>query len=65
MVGGNRHHIQASIGLLMAQFWYIMDRKTVVDSVAMNNVSFSENHAFYCFLVHEGSLAMNMQSFPY
>ena len=44
---GNGHHIQASIRLLLAQFWYIMDCKMVLDSVASNNVSFSENHAFY------------------
>ena len=30
-----------------AQFWYIMDCKMVLDSVASNNVSFSENHAFF------------------
>ena len=37
----------------------------VLDSVACNNVSFSENHAFYCLLVHEESLTIEMQSFPY
>ena len=37
----------------------------VLDSIACNNVSFSENHAFYCFLVHEESLTIDMQSFPY
>ena len=37
----------------------------VLDFVASNNVSLSENHAFYCFLVHEESLAINMQSSPY
>ena len=37
----------------------------VLDSVACNDVSFSENHAFYCFLVHEESLSIDMQSSPY
>ena len=62
--GGNRHNIQGSIGQLLDQFWYTMGPKMVLDSVASNDVSFSENHAFYCFLVHEGSLTMNMQSSP-
>ena len=35
----------------------------VLDSVASNDVLFSENHAFYCFLLHEGSLTINMQYF--
>ena len=64
-LGGNRHHIQGSMGLLLAQFWYIMDPKMVLDSVTYNNISFSENHAFYCCFVHEGSLNINMQSSPY
>ena len=37
----------------------------VLDSVACNNVSFSEKHAFYCFLVHEEFLTIDMQSSPY
>ena len=57
-LGGNRHHIQGSIGPLLAQFWYIMDPKMILDSVASNNVSFYENHAFYCFFVHEGFLTI-------
>ena len=61
-LGGN-HHIQAGIWLLLALFWYIMGCKMVLDSVASNKVSFSENHAFYCFLVHEKSLTIDMQSF--
>ena len=64
-LGGNRRHIQGSMGLLLAQFWYLMDPKMVLDSVASNNHSLSENHAFYCFLVHEGCLTINMQSSPY
>ena len=65
-LGGNRHHIQGSMGPLLAKFWYIMDPKMVLDSVASNNLSFSENYAFYyCFLVHEGALTINMQSSPY
>ena len=51
--------------LRSAPFWYIRDCKMVLDSVACNNVSFPENHAFYCFLVHEESLTINMQSSPY
>ena len=35
--------------LRSAQFWSIMDCKMVLDSVACNNVSFSENHAFLLF----------------
>ena len=63
-LGGNWHHIQAGIRLLSAQFWYIMDCKMVLDSTASNNVSFSENHAFYCFLVHEESLTIDVQFSP-
>ena len=37
----------------------------VLDSVACSNVSFSENHAFYCFLVHEEFLTIDIQSSPY
>ena len=37
----------------------------VLDSVACNNVLFSENHASYCFLVHKESLIIDMQSSPY
>ena len=37
----------------------------VLDSVACNDVSFSENHAFYCFLAHEESLTIDMQSSTY
>ena len=37
----------------------------VLDSVACNNVSFSENHVFYCFLVHEEYRTIDMQSSPY
>ena len=49
--------------LRSAQFWCIMDCKMVLDSVACNDVSFSENHAFYCFL--EESLTIDMQSSTY
>ena len=37
----------------------------ILDSVACNNVSFSESHAFYCLLGHEESLTIDMQSSPY
>ena len=37
----------------------------VLDSVASNNVSLSENHAFYFFLVHKESLTIDMQASPY
>ena len=33
----------------------------ILDSVASNNVLFSENHGSYCFLIHEESLTINMQ----
>ena len=39
--------------------------KMVLDSVASNNVSFSENRAFYCLSVHEEYLTINVQSCPY
>ena len=42
-----------------------MDPKMVLDSVAYNNISFSETHAFYCFFAHERSLNINMQSSSY
>ena len=58
-------HVCAPSVLRWAQFWYIRDCKMVLDSVACNNVSFSENHTFYCFLVHEASLTIDMQSSPY
>ena len=37
----------------------------ILDSVAYDNVSFSESHAFYCLLVHEEYLTIHMQSSPY
>ena len=58
-------HVCAPSVLRSAQFWYIRDCKMALDSVACNNVSFSENHIFYCFFVHEESLTIDMQSFPY
>ena len=51
--------------LSSAQFWYIMDCKIVLDSVVFDNMSLSENHAFFfCFIVHEQSLTIDMQSSP-
>ena len=40
-------------------------RLSVLDSVACNDFSFSENYAFYCFLAHEESLTIDMQSSTY
>ena len=51
--------------LRSAQFRYIRNCKMVLDSVACNIVSFSENHAFYCLLVHEEFPTIDMQSSPY
>ena len=42
-----------------------MDPQMALDSVASNNLSLSENHVFYCFIAREGSLTVNMQSYPY
>ena len=37
----------------------------VLDRVASNNVSFSDNYAFYCLIVHKESLTINVQSCPH
>ena len=50
MCHGNRHHIEGRIGPLLAQFWYILDPKMELDSVASNDASFSENYAFFVSL---------------
>ena len=39
--------------------------KIVFDSVASNNVSFSDNHAFYCFTIHDSYLTIDVQYSPY
>ena len=36
----------------------------VMDLVASNNISFSKNHDFYCFLVYEEFLTINMHPYP-
>ena len=39
--------------------------KMVLDLVASNKVSFFANYAFYCFIVHEESLSIDVPSSPY
>ena len=58
-LGGNRHYIHTSIGLLSAQVYYIMDCKLALYSVAYDNVSLSENHVFIVFMYHESYFRFN------
>ena len=39
--------------------------KMVFDSVGSSDVLFSDNHAFIATLVHEESLSIDVQPFPY
>ena len=47
----SHYYIEGStdMGIIVKHFFC----KIVLDSMASNNVSFSENHDFYCFIVHD------------
>ena len=61
--GKNSHYyIEGStdMGIIVKLFC-----KIVFNSVASNNASFSDNHAFYCFIVHDKYLTIDVQYSPY